>query len=52
VTQLRAALLLAGVVLLAACSSSRRIDGTSAATFERSVALLQNELPAHRRDDF
>ena len=45
-------LLLVGVVAVAACSSSRRIDGTSAATFERSVAMLQNELPFRRREDF
>jgi hypothetical protein len=45
-------LLLVGAAALAACSSSRRIDGTSAATFERSVAMLQNDLPSRRRDDF
>ena len=52
-TRVRAAiaLLLIGAIL-AACSSSRRIDGTSAATFERSVAMLQNDLSARRRDDF
>jgi hypothetical protein len=38
--------------MLAACASSRRIDGSGAATFERSVAMLQNDLPARRRDDF
>lgn len=46
------ALLLAGIVLVAACSSSRRIDGTDSAAFERSVAMLQNDLPPRRRDDF
>ena len=45
-------LLLVGAAILAACSSSRRIDGTSAAAFERSVAMLQNDLPPRRRDDF
>jgi hypothetical protein len=43
---------LACVSLLAACSSSRRIDGSSAATFERSVAMLQNDLSSRRREDF
>ena len=43
---------LASVSILAACTSSRRIDGSSAATFERSVAMLQNDLPARHRDDF
>jgi hypothetical protein len=54
VTRMRAALalLLVGAAILAACSSGRRIDGTSAATFERSVAMLQNDLPARRRDEF
>ena len=46
------ALLLVGAAILAGCSSSRRIDGASAATFERSVAMLQNDLPARQRDDF
>ena len=46
------ALLLAGAAVLAGCSSSRRIDGASAATFERSVAMLQNDLPARQRDAF
>lgn len=41
-----------GLAMLAACSSSRRIDGSSAATFERSVAMLQNDLPPRKRDDF
>jgi hypothetical protein len=45
-------LLLVGVAILAACSSSRRIDGGSAATFERSVAMLQNDLPPRHREDF
>ena len=45
-------LLLVGAAILAGCSSSRRIDGTSAASFERSVAMLQNDLPPRRRDDF
>jgi hypothetical protein len=45
-------LLLAGAAIAAACSSSRRIDGTSAAAFERSVAMLQNDLPSRRREDF
>lgn len=45
-------LLLVGAAILVGCSSSRRIDGTSAATFERSVAMLQNDLPPRRRDDF
>ena len=44
-------LLLVGVAAVAACSSSRRIDGTSAASFERSVAMLQNDLPSRRRED-
>ena len=38
--------------LLAACTSSRRIDGGSAATFERSVAMLQNDLPSRKRESF
>jgi len=46
------AMLLVGAAILAGCSSSRRIDGASAATFERSVAMLQNDLPARQRDDF
>jgi hypothetical protein len=37
---------------LAACAGGRRIDGSSAATFERSVAMVQNDLPARRREDF
>ena len=45
-------LLLVGAAALAGCSSSRRIDGSSAATFERSVAMLQNDLPPSRREDF
>jgi hypothetical protein len=45
-------LLLGGVAILAACSSGRRIDGSSAATFERSVAMLQNDLPPRKREDF
>jgi hypothetical protein len=44
--------LLVGVAILVACSSSRRIDGSSAATFERSVAMLQNDLPPRQREDF
>ena len=44
--------LLVCVAILAACSSSRRIDGSSAATFERSVAMLQNDLPSRQREDF
>ena len=53
-TRMRAArlLLLVGAAILAGCSSSRRIDGSSAATFERSVAMLQNDLPPRRREDF
>jgi hypothetical protein len=43
--------LLVGVAILAACSSSRRIDGSSAATFERSVAMLQNDLTPRQRED-
>ena len=43
---------LACVSILSACASSRRIDGSGAATFERSVAMLQNDLSARRRDDF
>jgi hypothetical protein len=45
-------LLLVGAAIAAACSSGRRIDGTSAATFERSIAMLQNDLPSRHRDDF
>ena len=45
-------LLLVGVAILAACSSGRRIDGSSAATFERSVAMLQNDLPPRSREEF
>lgn len=45
-------LLLVGAAMLAACSSGRRIDGSSAATFERSVAMLQNDLPPRQREDF
>ena len=45
-------LLLAGAAILAGCSSSRRVDGNSAATFERSVAMLQNDLPPRKREDF
>jgi hypothetical protein len=45
-------LLLVCAAILAACSSGRRIDGSSAATFERSVAMLQNDLPARRREEF
>jgi hypothetical protein len=45
-------LLLIGIAIVPGCSSSRRIDGTSAATFERSVAMLQNDLPSRHRDDF
>jgi hypothetical protein len=54
VTPLRVANLLplVGIAIVAACSSSRRIDGTSAASFERSVAMLQNDLPSRHRDDF
>jgi len=44
-------LLLVGVAILAGCSSSRRIDGSSAAAFERSVAMLQNDLPPRQRED-
>jgi hypothetical protein len=32
-------------------SSDRRIDGTSPASFERSVAMLQNELAPRRREE-
>lgn len=45
-------LLLVGAAVLAGCSSGRRIDGSNAATFERSVAMLQNDLRARRREDF
>jgi len=45
-------LLLVGAAILAGCSSSRRVDGTSATTFERSVAVLQNDLPPRKREDF
>ena len=31
---------------------TKRIDGSNAARFETSVALLQNDLPARRRQDF
>jgi hypothetical protein len=44
--------LLAAAAVVAACSSGRRIDGSSAATFERSVAVLQNDLSPRKRDDF
>ncbi len=47
----RALLLVVGIAIVAACSSSRRIDGSSAATFERSVAMLQNDLPRGKRSD-
>jgi hypothetical protein len=40
------------VFVAAACASSRRIDGSSAAAFERSVAMLQNDLPSRKRADF
>jgi hypothetical protein len=40
------------VSILAACSSTLRIDGSSAATFERSVAQLQNDLPSRQRQRF
>ena len=43
---------LVGAAILASCASSRRIDGSSAATFERSVAVLQNDLPPNKREDF
>ena len=43
---------LACVSVLAACASTGRIDGSSAATFERSVAMLQNDLRSRRREDF
>jgi len=45
-------LVLACVAILSACASGRRIDGSSGATFERSVAMLQNDLSSRRRDDF
>ena len=45
-------ILLVGTAILSACSSSRRIDGSNAATFERSVAMLQNDLSSRRREDF
>jgi len=45
-------LLLVGAPILAACSSGPRINGSSAATFERSVAMLQNDLPPRKRADF
>jgi hypothetical protein len=53
-TRVRSAklLLLAGVAIVAGCTSGRRIDGTSAAAFERSVAMLQNDLRPRHRDDF
>lgn len=40
------------VSIFAGCTSKLRIDGGSAARFERSVAVLQNDLPPRRRDDF
>jgi hypothetical protein len=43
---------LLGAAVLAACASSGRIDGSSAAAVERSVALLQNDLSTRRREDF
>lgn len=47
---------IAAAVVLASCATSRwhaaRIDGSNAATFERSVASLRNELPSGRREDF
>ena len=47
-------LALASVAMLAACANTswraRQIDGSSAATFERSVAMMQNELPSRRRE--
>jgi len=54
VTKLLASLMSAAV--LAACASTgwraRQIEGSSAAGFERSVAMLQNDLPSRRREDF
>ncbi len=47
---------LVSVAILEACASTdwraRRVDGSSAAGFERSVAMLQNDLPSRRREDF
>lgn len=51
----RLALIMA-LSLLAGCSSTgwraHEIDGSSEATFERSVGLLQESLPARRRAEF
>lgn len=44
--------MLAGAAILAGCSTGRRIDGSSAATFERSLAMLQNDLPPRQRENF
>ena len=48
--------LLAAAVLLASSARAgwrdRQIDGSSAGTFERSVAMLQNDLPSRRREEF
>jgi hypothetical protein len=48
----RPLLLVVVPIVVAACSSGRRIDGSSAATFERSVAMLQNDLSTRKRDEF
>jgi hypothetical protein len=51
----------AGILLALSCSAAfaqsddwrdRRIDGSSGAKFESSVAQLQNSLPPRRREDF
>ena len=48
--------LIVALALLAGCSSmgwrAHTIDGSSEATFERSVCLLQERLPARRRAEF
>lgn len=49
-TKLAAALVC--VSILAACASTRRIEGSSAAAFEQSIAMLQNDLSARRRQNF
>lgn len=48
--------LIVALTVLAGCSSTgwrtQKIDGSSAGTFERSVGLLQEGLPARRRAEF
>ena len=48
----RLLLLVGAATTIAGCSSGRLIDGSSAATFERSLAMLQNDLPPRHREDF